>query len=528
MTPLSGRPRRSAGAILAALALILTLPASSLGSHGHPNPATSFITVLAAGGFTVPLINSGETFDDVRFQGIPDGIGAVPGDGWVDLYVTHEESTVPFGGFADLQASSVSRVRVDTTEQEVIELEVALGPEQGFVRFCSAFMAGPEHGFTNYTFFVNEEADETIHAVPPGAVYGPDPFLAPNRQAGYSVWLDTVTGAFDVISRAGRHNHENTVVIPGGWNNLAILSSDDTFNAPSSQLYLYTAHDAAQMQNDKGQLWAFQVTATDEGPLADPYDPFNNANDFLEITNSEAAPWSGRFIHVPTDVARGVTNEAPQAALENWSNANNVFQFVRVEDMAYDPDNPRVIYFADTGASRLAESEATGRLIRLGAGGILSNGRIFKMVLNESDPRIVDEFSVLTDSVPVPPGGNAALGVAFLNPDNLAVGETSLMMQEDASAANDVWQYPLPAGPWVKVASVTGTGSSAESSGIISLEDIPGFGAGWWALDVQGHQNIAAFTEPGFTWVGPPSTATGPYSKRLEEGQLLLMYIPGS
>ncbi len=75
---------------------------------------------------------------------------------------------------------------------------------------------------------------------------------------------------------------------------------------------------------------------------------------------------------------------------------------------------------------------------------------------------------------------------------------------------------------------VTGTGSvPPRSSGIVRLEG-SGFPAGWWALDVQGHQNLPAFTQPGFTWVGPPSTATGPYSKRLEEGQLLLMYIPGS
>ena len=47
--------------------------------------------------------------------------------------------------------------------------------------------------------------------------------------------------------------------------------------------------------------------------------------------------------------------DRPQTALENWSNANNVFQFVRVEDIAYDPDNPRVVYFADTGSTRLKE-----------------------------------------------------------------------------------------------------------------------------------------------------------------------------
>ena len=148
----------------------------------------------------------------------------------------------------------------------------------------------------------------------------------------------------------GRHNHENAVVVPGGWRNLAVLSGDDTFNAPASQLYLYTAKDDDALMDDKGQLLAFQVTGTGAGPVADPFDPFNGANDYHEITPGQT--WSGRFIHVPNDVARGVTGDPPQKALEDWSNANNVFQFIRVEDIAYDPDNPRVVYFTDTGERR--------------------------------------------------------------------------------------------------------------------------------------------------------------------------------
>ena len=536
MTPALGRPRRSARAMLAALALTLALPASSLGAHGYNTASSPFLMLLGAyapGGATpgtlVPLINSGEdpfVADDI-FQGIPDGIGVRPalgGDsGYIDLFVTHEQSHVPFLGNADLQDSSVSRVRVDIAERSVTQLQTQIIPGvipggQGFLRFCSAFMAGPEHGFADYTFLVNEESDEPILEVPPGAVYGSDPAIAPLRQAGYSVWLNTETGAYDVISRAGRHNHENTVVIPGGWNNLAILSGDDTFNAPSSQLYLYTANDAGQLMADKGQLWAFQVTGTNAGPLADPYDPFNDANDYLEITASD--DWSGRFIHVPTDIARGVTDVQPQRALEDWSNANNVFQFVRVEDVAYDPDNPRVVYFADTGTTRLAENPATGRLHRPAAG-VTSNGRIFRMVLNESDPRIVDSFSIFADSA------NAAS--PFINPDNLDVGENSIMLQEDASSANSIWMYSFQSETWTEVARVTGTGSSAESSGIVRLEGTD-FGAGWWALDVQGHRNLDEFTvDEGFVWTaGPGANNNGPYVKRLEEGQLLLMYIPGS
>jgi hypothetical protein len=533
MTPVLGRPRRSAGAVLAALALTLALPASTLGGHGYNTASPPYLVFTAVvtdpTAQIIALVNSGEdpfVADDI-FQGIPDGIGVVPaldGSGYIDLWVTHEQSHVPFLGNADLQDSSVSRVRVDVAERSVTELQNQIIPGvipggQGFLRFCSAFMAGPEHGFDTYTFLVNEESNEHNLPVPPGAVYGPDPALAPLRQAGYSVWLNTETGEYDVISRAGRHNHENTVVIPGGWKNLAILSGDDTFSAPSSQLYLYTAKDAEQVMADKGQLWAFQVTATNGTPLADPYDPFNDANDYLEIMAGD--DWSGRFIHVPTDVARGVTGEAPQTALENWSNANNVFQFVRVEDVAYDPDNAREVYFADTGTDRLQESGTTGRLFRGPSGtGVASSGRIFKMVLNEEDSRIVDSFSIFADS--------ADAASPFINPDNLDVGENSIMVQEDASSANSIWMYSFETETWTEVARVTGTGSSAESSGIVRLENTE-FGSGWWALDVQGHRNLEDFTEEGFVWTdGPGPLNNGPYVKRLEDGQLLLMYIPGS
>ena len=38
----------------------------------------------------------------------------------------------------------------------------------------------------------------------------------------------------------GRHNHENSVAVPG-YGHPVVLSGDDTFSAPASQLYLYTA-----------------------------------------------------------------------------------------------------------------------------------------------------------------------------------------------------------------------------------------------------------------------------------------------
>ena len=238
-------------ALVAALGLAIALPASTLGDHGFPNPAPYVaLTPAAAGGQIVPLINSGDEFGDVIFEGIPDGIGVVPGDGTVDLYVTHEQSHVPFSGFADYQDSSVSRVTVDVDHQQVVGLDVALSPDLGFIRFCSAFMAGPEHGFDDYTFLVNEESNDIIDVVA-GAPYGADPAIAPYRQAGFAAALNTSDGSVTTLTRMGRHNHENTVVVPGGWKVTASLSGDDTFNAPSSQLYLHTATDADQVLSDK-------------------------------------------------------------------------------------------------------------------------------------------------------------------------------------------------------------------------------------------------------------------------------------
>jgi hypothetical protein len=50
--------------------------------------------------------------------------------------------------------------------------------------------------------------------------------------------------------------------------------------------------------------------------------------------------------------------------LEHWShNIARAFQFIRVEDIAYDRNTPNVVYFADTGEPR-AIPDGAGRLRR--------------------------------------------------------------------------------------------------------------------------------------------------------------------
>jgi hypothetical protein len=471
-----------------------------------------FITLdpgVPADSSVLAIISSGESLGGFTFQGLPDGIGLAPGpiSDTIEVFVSHEETSVPFFGSADFQDASISLLTLNTNTGGVTAASVALPATAGFLRFCSAFMGGPAEGYSSYTFFTGEETNDIV-PVPAGAPYGPDSALAPLRQGGYAVALDVYTGDFTQIAGLGRFNHENTVTIPGGWNGFTLLSTDDTFNAPSSQLYMYRANNEAHIWQDKGSLFAFQVTGIENGQI-DQDDPFNNANDYLDLQPGD--DWQGRFIRVPKDIARGQTEGAPQQALEDWSNENNVFQFIRLEDLAYDRNNPRIVYVADTGRSRIVPDPNTGRMMRGPGGtvGFADNGRIFKFVFNEKNPRKVDSFSVFAD-------GDAPGTPEFVpmqSPDNIDTSMYSLMVQEDTNNAK-IWNLNFSTGTWSVAATVNDP--SGESSGIVDASDW--FGSGSWILDVQAHGTIVLEDfDPN----------TGVRSK-LESGQLLLMNIPGT
>jgi len=152
--------------------VLLPAPASAVGP-----PAITLDPGVPSGSTVMPIIDSGETFDGFLFEGLPDGIGLAPGPdaGTVDVYVAHEQTHVPFFGTADFQDASVSRLTLDTATAAVLDASVALPPDAGYLRFCSASMAGPAEGFSRFTFFVNEEANDVV-PVPAGAPYGADPF----------------------------------------------------------------------------------------------------------------------------------------------------------------------------------------------------------------------------------------------------------------------------------------------------------------------------------------------------------------
>jgi hypothetical protein len=500
MTARFSTPARTIGLALLAAGLMATvaIPAQAA------KPASGFLTGeapmitldpgLPAGASVKAIISSGDEVGDFMFEGLPDGVGIRPGEDkhTVDVYVAHEQTTVPFFSTRDFQDASVSRLTLSTKggpgQASVHDADVALVPEAGFLRFCSASMGTPEQGLDDYVFFTGEEANDTVDGV----------------QRGYAVVLNTETGENTAVPGMGRLNHENTMLIPGGWDDgLVMLTTDDTFSGPSAQLYMYVADDQDALFEDRGSLYALQISGADGVPV-EPTNAFNGANDYLDLDVGES--FQGEFIAVPDAIADGDQN-----ALEDWSNDNNVFQAIRLEDLAFDKNDPRVVYIADTGRTRVIPDPATGRMTRGPSGtvGQADNGRIFKMVMNADDPMVVDSLTILADG----DLEGTEVYVPFVNPDNMDTSKKSLMVQEDHDDAK-VWQHRFNQDSWRVVATVNDP--DGESSGIVDASDW--FGGGTWLLDVQGHGvNIDESFDPG----------TGVTSK-LESGQLMLMKIPAS
>jgi hypothetical protein len=529
------------GVAAGSLAAVMT-GAAGAGEPGSFTSQPAMLDAVADGSSAKAIISVGDTLGNgYRFEAIPDGIALQPnGNGTLDVFVNHETSLVPFpftGNvatctastcFSDFDNSQVSRLRLHQGSAGVLSGELAIKSSANYQRFCSNFMAGQAHGFRRSILFTNEEATDFV-SPPPLTAWPADP--ANQRQAGLVVGLDALNGKKYEIPGLGRMNHENTVIVPGGWDKIVALTGDDTFAAPSSQLYLYGAASDDDFLADKGTLWAFRVTAKN-GAQVNPADAFNGANDYGDF----AAPgdsMAGEFIEVPRGIALG-----DQTPLENWSNANNVFQFIRVEDIAYDRNNPRVVYFADTGEPRAIPNAATGRLQRGSSSttGPYMNGRIFKIVLNAANPLVVDSLTVLVNA----DAGGYNNPTALHQPDNIDTSSGSLMIQEDPGSHNGqrtlfpnatsarVWRYDLALQTLGVVAEVDQSLMPAtprgnwESSGIVDASAI--FGPGMWLVDVQAH-SLLVESEVRTVTVG---AASGPITFKREGGQLLLLHVPGS
>jgi hypothetical protein len=551
------------------------------GHHGFRTAQPSMLTPVMPGSSVTPLMTVGDTLrSGYRFEAIPDGISVRNrGRGLVDLFVNHETSKVPFpynsaaptaaNGENDFDNAQVSRLTLGRFSGRVLHGEFAISSRHGYQRFCSNYLATRREGFDREILFTNEETPDYVFRREDS---WPPPIGDPNsEEAGLVVALDVKTGKQQPIYGMGRHNHENSVAIPG-YGKPVVLSGDDTFTSgpltgvfpagavPSqSQLYSYIAPSTKSLLADKGDLWAF---VSDTPGVRNYYDV---------VPGSDTAV-KGHFIKVPKDIATGrnadgseimaadkgypappsngswqldlrsaapVGIDGPQWVLEYWSDINNVFQFVRVEDIAYDkrPGMGNVVYVVDSGRGRTDAQSLDTPNFRS------TNGRVWKMVLDRKDPRKVTSLTVVVEGDDNP----VKTATEVHQPDNIETTKDGLLLTEDPGSSQQfpvgstdpaattarLWLVPFSGDPQV-VAKVDqsadggptdvdlrppGNLGAWESSGIVDAS--AAFGRGAYLINVQAHT----------LWVerapGDDNNGDGQpdFTFKREGGQLLLLRL---
>ena len=497
-------------------------PAARAGA-GFRTRQSSMLAAVASGVYITPLVTVGDKIGGYTFESIPDGIAVRKlANGNAQVFVTHETSRVPFpyvpaspnvtNSFNDYDNAQVSELEISPRALAVEEGTIVIPSSANYQRFCSTFIADERHGFSRPILFAPEEASDVVNRK--GSAFPAEP--NGGEQAGVIVAYDINAKTYKTLYTMGRFNHENQVALPG-FSSPTMISGDDTFSAPASQLYMYTSKNTDTLMNDDGQLWAFVSS-----------DPA--VNDYGDLRVSSSA--SGKFIPVPRTVAIG-----DQTGLENWSNQNNVFQFIRVEDIVPSSDEAGVFYFADTGEPRAVPDPATGRLRRGPTGtGPYPNGRVFRMQVDPRDPTVVLRLSILVDGDTL---GAASAKVPGLihNPDNVEVTPTGLLIGEDPGSQNSygpdeaaatnarIWHYDFRTGLLKIVARVdqfadrSARYGSWESSGIVDASEV--FGPGAYLVNIQAHTLFVA-TKPGddANKDGQPD-----WLDKKEGGQLLLMRL---
>ena len=548
------------------------------------------LTAVKTGVEVTPLLTVGDVLSSgYRFEAIPDGISVrTRGQGRADLFVNHETSKVPFpynataptaaNGENDFDNAQVSRLILNQHSAGVLNGSFVIESSSGYQRFCSNYLATEKEGFDREIFFTNEESPDYVYRQE--ASWPPTPGSPAEEEAGLVVALDVKTGKHHPIYGMGRHNHENNVAIPG-YGHPVVLSGDDTFTsgpltdplntavklAPAqSQLYSYIAPSTDELLADEGDLWAF-VSDTP------------GVKNYYDVAPGSGTEVSGHFIKVPKDIATGLNPDGselkaadkgyplpptdfswqldlrfatvapgpgidgPQWVLEYWSDLNNVFQFVRVEDIAYDKragmDN--VVYIVDSGRGRTAAQSLDTNFRS-------TNGRVWKMVLDKNDPTKVTSLTVFVegDDNPV-----KTLGEVH-QPDNIETTQTGLLLTEDPGSSQQftpaqiaadpanattarLWYVPFTGAPEVVLkvdqsadggptdvdGRAPGNWGAWESSGIVDAS--AAFGPGAFLINVQAHT----------LWVekapGDDNNGDGQpdFTYKREGGQLALIRIPG-
>ena len=264
-------------------------PAGGRGDNnsGFHTAVPAMLTPLAPDATVEPIISVGDTVRDYRFESIPDGISFTRnGRGTMDVYVNHETSLVPFPATrSDFTNSLVSKLRLNQHSAGVLRGDYVDRHDR--TTSGSARTSSPgRHRASSVSCSSRTRRPATsscaraTRGIRRSSRWTSPP---PNRPASSS--RSTRRAARIARSTGWAATTTRTTSPCLATAIRSSLSGDDTFDAPASQLYMFSARARDALERfDDGTLYAF---------VAD--DPnVNDYGDFPAANGARATSW--RFL----------------------------------------------------------------------------------------------------------------------------------------------------------------------------------------------------------------------------------------
>jgi len=457
----NSRSFRRSTAVLAATAAgaLALVPATAIAAPitdkptGPSTKTAPYVLPVAAGVSVQSLLTVGDSTAGYVMAGIPDGLGALAGNGTnVEVLMNHEIAAGLGAPRAHGRTGAfVSRWTVNprsgavTGGSDLITsvryYNYATGAYDGaasdFSRFCSGALTTPGQllnpatgkGYAGQIYFANEESGDSGRA--------------------FGVTLD---GVATQLPRLGLFSWENTLAAPTTGDTTVVLGNED---AGSGQIRVYVG--------------AKQSTGT-------PVEQAGLTNGKLHVLTvpgyaTDAAFRAGAGKNVAKPATFTEVDWTKSGVDQNTEAASKGISLNRIEDGAFDPRNPNDYYFLTTEGG--STTPAPGGPPRNGGG-------LWRLRFADvNDPSKGATLTLLLDGTEAP----------LLNkPDNMAIdGQGNLLIQEDpgnnAHLARIV-AYRISDGKMGVVASfdsalfVTGQPGfitqDEESSGIIDVSSLWG------------------------------------------------------
>lgn len=415
--------------VAAAAATVAIVATAALPAHAIETP--TYVEAVASGVSLKVLSTAGDSINGYQIAGVPDGTGAFKSGSSVKLLMNHElsygtvSSTLQRAGGAAFGAT-VTEFTIDPATQKVTDAKEFLKSAVFYDYSTKTFGSTPgapagtaqkdAYGTPQHTNFLNRFCSASL--APAGRFSYTDPKTKKVYGIKDAVYLTgeeggdesrgfvvNAAGQIAQIPKLGLAAWETFVAVPTATKTTALFGNEDG-SATDSQLWLYqgtktntgTWYDRAGLTNGKTYVMSINGLKTEA--------EFRSLVGKGKVTDVQ-------FKAVDTSV-NGV-EQNKQAALFGTSLA-------RVEDGAFDPNNPRDYYFVTTESNKDKNATAldpNNKLVTKRDGGALWRLRL----ADAKSPAKGGELTMLLDGSEAP----------YMNkPDNIEVdGYGNILIEED-------------------------------------------------------------------------------------------------